>query len=107
MEPWKEYGIEISLAFGGLAGGLLHAISKKGLTMKQRFLSTICGVLSASFLTAPVYKLGIMIYLPIPPASESNEFYLATAFVIGNCGWYISEWVTDAIEVYLKKLRLK
>lgn len=107
MEPLKEYGLEASLAVAGLAGGLLHAISKKGLTMKQRFLSAICGALSASFLTAPVYHAALMLPISLPPASESNELYLSTAFIVGNCGWYISEWVYDWVEAWLKGLKIK
>ncbi|PSJ49382.1 hypothetical protein C7I85_30275, partial [Mesorhizobium soli] len=49
----EALGINGSVVVAGLSGGVLRALSRKKLKVREMILSPICGALAAAYLTLP------------------------------------------------------
>lgn len=91
----QSVGIDPSVLVAGAGGGVLRALSRKRLKIREMVLSPICGALAAAYLTLPVVHYGQRVGWPMP--DEPTQAVLAAAFLIGSCAMWISDMVFNWI----------
>lgn len=80
--------------YAGGAGGVLRALSRRRLKVREMVLSPICGALAAGYLTLPVVHYAKVIGWPMPDDAQST---LAAAFLLGTCAMWISDIVFEFV----------
>jgi len=78
------------LAAGGF-GGVLRALSRRKLKVREVFLSPICGALAAAYLTLPTVHYLRLIGWPLP--AQDDQTILASAFLLGTTAMWLSDLV--------------
>jgi hypothetical protein len=91
----QSIGIDPSVLYAGGAGGVLRALSRRKLKVREVLLSPICGALAAAYLTLPAVHYVKAVGWPMP--GEDAQSILATAFLIGTCAMWISDIVFEFI----------
>ncbi|MDW6020648.1 hypothetical protein SAZ10_02605 [Mesorhizobium sp. BAC0120] len=88
-------GIDPAVLYAGGAGGVLRALSRRKLKVREVLLSPVCGALAAAYLTLPVVHYVKAVGWPMP--GEDPQSVLAGAFLIGTCAMWISDMVFEYI----------
>ncbi|MDH6229589.1 hypothetical protein M2281_000161 [Mesorhizobium soli] len=91
----EALGINGSVVVAGLSGGILRALSRKKLKVREVILSPICGALAAAYLTLPMVHYLKAVGWPLP--AEDAQVILASAFLIGTCAMWISDIVFGVV----------
>lgn len=99
-ELLQSLGINPAVLVAGGFGGVLRALSRKQLKVREFILSPICGALAAAYLTLPTVHYVQAVGLPIP--KDEAQVVLATAFLVGTCAMWISDFLFEAIARRLK-----
>lgn len=94
-EILQSLGINPAVLVAGGAGGVLRALSRKSLKVREMILSPICGALAAAYLTLPIVHYLMAVGIPLP--SEPEPAVLATGFLVGTGAMWISDMVFEAI----------
>jgi hypothetical protein len=94
-EILQSVGIDPSVLYAGGAGGVLRALSRRKLKVREVLLSPICGALAAAYLTLPAVHYVKAVGWPIP--GEDAQSVLAAAFLIGTYAMRISDIVFEFI----------
>ena len=97
----KGVGIEPTVLYAGGFGGLLRALSRKRFIFREVIASPICGALAAAYLTMPFVSYVKAAGLPMP-GEDPIQAILASAFLIGTCGMWISDMAFDAVAKWLR-----
>ncbi|WP_306932534.1 hypothetical protein [Agrobacterium larrymoorei] len=95
LEFLEATGIKFGVATAGFAGGLLRALSRRSFTWREVVLSPLCGLLAASYLTAPVLHYFYKIGWPLPDDPITTMH--AAAFLTGTSAMWISDLALEAI----------
>ena len=90
-------GIKTSILAGGLAGGVLRALSRRRYKMREMIASPICGALAAAYLTMPVMHYAKAVGWPMPPPEADQATTLAAAFLLGVSAMWISDLLFETI----------
>ncbi len=88
-----DFGFDPAVLYAGAGGGLLRALSRRQLRLREMLLSPCCGALASAYLTLPLVRLAGL----SPPPRDSGELVLASAFLIGTCAMWISDIVLQAV----------
>ncbi len=91
----ESLGISPPIALAGALGGLLRALSRRTLKVREVVLSPPCGLLGAMYLTKPVVHL--VRYYGWPPVASDDSATFAAAFVVGTCSMWLSDWIFEFI----------
>jgi len=84
-------GIDPTVLYAGAGGGILRALSRKKIKIREMFVSPICGALASAYLTLPAVQYIKLVGWPIP--EDSAQVVLASAFLIGTCAMWIADLV--------------
>lgn len=95
QEILQSLGINPAVLFAGGAGGVLRALSRKKLKVREMILSPICGALAAAYLTLPVVHYLLAVGIPLP--SEPEPAILATGFLVGSSAMWVSDIIFEAV----------
>jgi len=95
-------GINPAVLYAGGFGGVLRALSRRRLKVREIILSPICGALASAYLTLPVVEYVRFTGWPIP--DDEAQVVLASAFLIGTCAMWISDIV---FEIIVRRFRPK
>lgn len=91
----QSIGINPAVLYAGAGGGILRALSRQKLKIREMFLSPICGALAAAYLTLPTVQYVRITGWPIP--EDDAQVVLASAFLIGTCAMWIADIVFEVI----------
>ncbi len=91
----RSIGIEPAVLYAGAAGGVLRALSRRRLKVREVVLSPVCGALAAAYLTLPVVHYVKATGWPLP--GEDAQATLAAAFLLGTCAMWISDIVFEFV----------
>ncbi|WP_236775509.1 hypothetical protein [Agrobacterium tumefaciens] len=103
MDLLDAIGIKLGVLVAGFAGGLLRALSRKSFTVREVFVSPICGALAAAYLTTPVLHYFYKIGWPLPEDPVATT--LAAAFLVGTSAMWISDLVFLALGRWVESKR--
>lgn len=95
MDFLEATGIKFGVAAAGFAGGLLRALSRRSFTWREVLVAPCCGLLAASYLTAPVLHYFYKIGWPLPDDPITTMH--AAAFLTGTSAMWISDLVLEAL----------
>lgn len=87
----QSLGINPAVLYAGFGGGLLRALSRKKIKVREMFVSPICGALASAYLTLPAVQYVQLVGWPVP--DDAAQVVLASAFLIGTCAMWISDIV--------------
>lgn len=96
-------GIKVGVLIAGFAGGLLRALSRKSFTVREVIVSPICGALAAAYLTTPVLHYVYKIGWPLP--EDPVATMLAAAFLVGTSAMWITDFVIETVQRWMKGSR--
>lgn len=99
-ELLASFGIDPSVLVAGTGGGILRALSRKKLKVREMILSPLCGALAAAYLTMPFVAFVRSTGWPLP--SEDLQAVLAGAFLIGTCAMWIADIAGDMLVRWFK-----
>lgn len=88
-------GINPEVLIAGGFGGVLRALSRKRFKVREMFASPICGALAAAYLTLPTVDYLRAAGIPMP--GDDAQTVLASAFLIGTCAMWISDFIFEII----------
>lgn len=91
----SSVGIDPAVLYAGAGGGLLRAISRRRLKVREVLLSPICGALASAYLTLPVVQYITLVGAPLP--DDPAKVVLAMAFLIGTTAMWLSDLMLAAI----------
>ncbi len=100
-ELLQSVGVDPSVLFAGAGGGVLRALSRRNLKVREMVVSPICGALAAAYLTLPAVHFGKATGIPLP--GEEIQAILAAAFLIGTVAMWITDWTGELIAKRLRK----
>ena len=88
-------GIDPTVLYAGAGGGILRALSRRRLRLREIVVSPVCGALAAAYLTLPsVHHLRAA---GLPLADDDHQTILACAFLLGTCAMWITDLLFAAI----------
>lgn len=96
-------GIKLGVLIAGFAGGLLRALSRQSFTVREVFVSPICGALAAAYLTTPVLHYFYKIGWPLPEDPVATMH--AAAFLTGASAMWISDLLIQALSRWINNRR--
>lgn len=99
-ELLQSVGVDPSVLFAGAGGGVLRALSRKRLKLREMIVSPVCGALAAAYLTLPVVHYGRARGLQLP--GEEIQAILAAAFLIGTVAMWITDWIGGMVARWFK-----
>ncbi|TWH28917.1 MULTISPECIES: hypothetical protein [unclassified Aminobacter] len=94
-EILSSIGIDPAVLYAGAGGGLLRAISRRRLRIREVVLSPVCGALASAYLTLPVVQYVTLIGAPVP--DDPAKVVLAMAFLIGTSAMWLSDLFLSAL----------
>lgn len=98
----QSLGINPAVLYAGFGGGLLRALSRRKIKLREMFVSPICGALASAYLTLPAVHYVQLLGWPVP--DDAAQVVLASAFLIGTCAMWISDLV---FEIIVRRFRPK
>jgi hypothetical protein len=84
-------GIDPTVLYAGTGGGILRALSRQRIRLREILVSPPCGALAAAYLTLPTVHYLQAAGLPLP--INDQQTVLACAFLLGTCAM----WITDVL----------
>lgn len=87
-------GIDPTVLYAGGFGGILRALTRKHLKVREMVISPICGALAAAYLTLPVVHY-VREVVWSPP--DDAQAILAAAFILGTCAMWITDFIGEMI----------
>lgn len=88
-------GVDPTVLYAGAGGGILRALSRRRLRLREIVVSPVCGALAAAYLTLPsVHHLRAA---GLPLADDDHQTILACAFLLGTSAMWITDFLFTII----------
>ncbi len=96
----QTLGLDPAVLYAGAGGGLLRAMSRRQLRLREILLSPGCGALAAAYLTPPAIQYAEHFGLPVP--ADTSRVLLAFAFLIGTSAMWLCDFLFNLVSSHLR-----
>lgn len=97
----RSVGVDPSFLAAGAAGGLLRALTRRKIRLREIVLSPVCGMLACVYLTVPIVQYLRLMGWPIP--TDEFHVYLATSFLVGNAAMWMSDMLFGVVGRWFRR----
>lgn len=92
-------GVDPTVLYAGTGGGILRALSRQRIRLREILVSPPCGALAAAYLTLPTVHYVRAAGLPLPV--DDQQTVLACAFLLGTCAMWITDFFCSVVARWL------